>query len=178
MDEVPDQSIETAPIGPQQSLLSRAVAGAAIGAFVNAGIWATVTIVFKLEIGILATLAGICTGVGVALLTRGAQGTVFQAIAVVGALVSILMGKYLSYWFLLRQSIIDQLGPSAAANAQPWSPGVFSSFASHASEVLSGGEVIWILLAVPAAWKCCDLAGRDVERRARVARERRNPAMW
>jgi hypothetical protein len=135
-------------ISPPESVVRPAVVGATVGALVNAALWTSVSALLNLEAGALATLAGVCTGVGVAVSTRGDSGNVSRLIAVLGSLASILVGKYGSYWFLLRKSIIDQLGESAAVNAHPWSQGVVVSFVAHWRESFTTFDIVWVALAV------------------------------
>src|SRR4051812_32874201 len=83
---VPDAVVES-----EQPPILRASIGAVLGGVVSASVWAAVSAFLGVEIGILATLTGICTGLGVAVVSNGARGTPFRLISVVASLLSILL---------------------------------------------------------------------------------------
>jgi hypothetical protein len=151
------------------SPILRASTGAVLGGVLSASVWAAVSAFLGMEIGILATLTGICTGVGVAVVSRGERGTPFRVIAVLGSLLGILLGKYASYWFVLRRSVLEQYGPGALKATAPWAPEFVSSFVENWQASFGGFDLVWIGLAVVAAWKGVDLAAQDVLRRRKTA---------
>ena len=123
--------------------------GAALAAAVLGGVlWGLIVKWFDYEIGIVAWAIGFMAGTAVANVARGARGTHLQAIAVVGALVGILLGKYLSFAFAVQedaQAVGVELGVLSGE--------MFRFFRENLSDVFGLFDLLWIGLAVFTAWR-------------------------
>ena len=91
------------------TLLKAVVAG--LGAAVAGGIvWGLIVKWSEYEVGFVAWGIGFLAGIAVLTATGGRRGVPLQAIAIVSALVGIVIGKYLSYAWVLQEVAEEQTG--------------------------------------------------------------------
>jgi hypothetical protein len=158
-------SVESAAseIGKTEAFSSESVAPAIIVglivAIVGGAIWGGVVIGTGYEIGYLAWGLGGLAGYGVVLAARGQKGLVLQIIAVASSLVGILIGKYASFFYFLKQGVVEKYGADAAQTISLFSPKVFSAFMEVLPRILSGHDALWVILAVITAWRIPKPAG-------------------
>ena len=132
---------------PSGSLLPALGAGL-VAAIVGGVVWGLIVKISDYEVGVVAWGIGFIAGTAVVLATRGAKGPRLQVIAVVSALVGILLGKYLSYAFVLQE----------AADAEGVSIGLLSGdmfrfFREDLEDVFGLFDLLWVGLAVFTAWR-------------------------
>jgi hypothetical protein len=132
---------------PSSSLLPAIAAGLA-AALVGGIVWGLIVKISDYEVGIVAWGIGFIAGTAVVLATRGAKGPRLQAIAVVSALLGILLGKYLSYAFVVQEEA-ESFGESIGLV----SGDMFSFFRDDLDAVFSLFDFLWIGLAVFTAWR-------------------------
>ena len=122
--------------------------GAGVAAGVVGGVlWGLIVKWFDYEVGIVAWAIGFMAGTAVANLARGARGPHLQVIAVAGALVGILLGKYLSFAFAVQedaQAVGVELGVLSGE--------MFRVYRENLSDVFGLFDLLWIGLAVFTAW--------------------------
>ena len=70
-------------------------------------VWGLIVKFSDYEVGIVAWGIGFIAGTAVVFATRGGKGPHLQVIAVVSALLGILLGKYLSYAFVVQDQAED-----------------------------------------------------------------------
>ena len=137
MSERADRSVLVLPVG------------AALAAGVVGGVlWGLIVKWSNYEVGIVAWAIGFMAGTAVANVARGARGPHLQVIAVVGALVGILLGKYLSFAFAVQedaQEVGVELGVLSGE--------MFRFFRENLSDVFGLFDLLWIGLAVFTAWR-------------------------
>lgn len=129
-----------------------AILGAGAAAILGGIVWGIIVVISGYEIGFMATGIGVLTGYAVAKLTR-ARGVPMQVIAVVAALVGILIGKYVTFYGILRELITSEYGAEVAKQVSIFSSDVLTFFLENFTEFLSVYDALWVVLAVIAAWR-------------------------
>jgi hypothetical protein len=132
---------------PSSSLLPAIAAGLA-AAIVGGIVWGLIVKISDYEVGFVAWGIGFIAGTAVVLATRGAKGPRLQVIAVVAALLGILLGKYLSYAFVVQEEV-EAFGESIGL----FSGDMFSFFREDLDVVFSLFDLLWVGLAVFTAWR-------------------------
>jgi hypothetical protein len=132
---------------PSDSLLPALGAGL-LAAIVGGVVWAFIVKLSDYEVGIIAWGIGFIAGTAVVFASRGAKGTRLQVVAVVSALVGILLGKYLSYAFVVQEQADD-----AGVSLGLFSSDMFRFFREDLDSVFGLFDLLWVGLAVFTAWR-------------------------
>ena len=103
------------------------------------------------EVGLVAWGIGFVGGIAVLAATRGGRGRGFQAAAVLCALVGILVGKYLSFIWGLR-NIAENEGAGGVVPAVLSADGI-ELFFENFDFVFDLIDLLWVGLAVFTAWR-------------------------
>jgi hypothetical protein len=111
-----------------------AIAAAAVGAVV----WALIVYYGNYEIGILASGIGALVGITVAFLAKKNVEQQQQIVAVIFGLLGVLAGKYLSFYLFVKKAEAE-LGQDLLG---------YVNF----SDTFKAIDILWIVLAVAAAW--------------------------
>jgi len=130
-----------------------AAIGAAVGALVGAAVFAAIGIATDFEIGYVAVLIGFLAGRGANLGARGAFAPSLQLMAAGFSIFGLVAAKYM----VLAWAIADRYGVS------PVDGRVFSFFADNFGQLLSPFDLLWVALAVGAAFRA--VVPRLAERR-------------
>ena len=125
-----------------------ALAASLAAGIVGGVVWGLIVKWSNYEIGIVAWAIGFLAGTVVAVVAGRARGPHFQAIAVVGALVGVLLGKYLSFAFSVQEDA-DSIGVSIGILSSE----MFRFFRENLSDVFGLFDLLWIGLAVFTAWR-------------------------
>jgi hypothetical protein len=128
-----------------------ALAAAVVAAIVGGAIWGGIVILTDYEIGFMATGIGALSGYAVMFFTEK-KGRPLQFIAVFSSLLGILVGKYISFYAILKDLIRVEYGDVAASQVGVLSDDVVNLFFSAFGELLSPYDLLWIVLAIAAAW--------------------------
>jgi hypothetical protein len=132
---------------PSGSLLPALAAG--LGAAIVGGVvWGLIVKISDYEVGIVAWGIGFVAGTAVVLATRGGKGPHLQVIAVVSAVVGVLLGKYLSYAFVVQEEA-DAAGVSVGLVSSE----MFRFFRADIDNVFGLFDLLWIGLAIFTAWR-------------------------
>ncbi len=137
-------------IGP--STYAAAIVGGSIAAIAGGVLWGLLVIYTEHEYGMAALGLGLLTGAAVAVFSRGVKGVPLQVIAVCASLLGILIGKYFTFFHFLKQAIDSESPVNAAANINLFSMGLIQMFVKNISAMISGYDILWVLLAVVTAW--------------------------
>ena len=132
---------------PSRSLLPAIAAGLA-AALVGGIVWGLIVKISDYEVGFVAWGIGFIAGTAVVLASRGAKGPRLQVIAIVSALLGILLGKYLSYAFVVQDE-----AKSFGANIGHVSGDMISFFREDLDAVFSLFDLLWVGFAVFTAWR-------------------------
>jgi hypothetical protein len=130
----------------------RGLVAGIVAAFVGGAVWAVIVVVSNYEIGVMATGIGLLAGFATVRFA-GAKGLPLQVIAVGSALLGILVGKYLTFFAIVRQLVTEDYGTVAASQVMPFDPQVIQAFIDSLGEFASPYDLLWIVLAVVAAWR-------------------------
>ena len=144
----PESTEAPSPVREPSTSLLPALAAGLVAALVGGIAWGLIVKLSDYEIGIAAWGIGFLAGTAVVFASRGAKGRNLQVIAVVSALVGILLGKYLSYAFVLQEEA-ESVGQSIGL----FSGDMVSFFREDIDAVFSLFDLLWIGLAVFTAWR-------------------------
>ena len=136
------------PVTEPSSSLLPAVAAGLVAAIVGGIAWGLIVKISDYEVGIVAWGIGFIVGTAIVLATRGAKGRPLQVIAVVSALLGILLGKYLSYAFIVQED-----ADAAGIDIGLLSGDMFSFFREDLDAVFGLFDLLWAGLAVFTAWR-------------------------
>ena len=136
------------PVTEPSGSLFPAVAAGLVAAIVGGVVWGLIVKISDYEVGIVAWGIGFVAGTAVVFATRGGKGQHLQVIAVVSALVGVLLGKYLSYAFVLQEQA-DAAGVSIGL----FSSRMFRFFREDLDKVFGLFDLLWVGLAVFTAWR-------------------------
>ena len=144
----PETTGQPSPVSEPSSSLLPAIAAGLVAAVVGGIVWGLIVKFSDYEVGIIAWGIGFIAGTAVVLATRGANGPRLQVIAVVSALLGILLGKYLSYAFVIQEEA-EAFGESIGL----LSGDMFSFFREDLDDVFGLFDLLWVGLAVFTAWR-------------------------
>ena len=133
------------------ALLPAAVGGL-LAAVLGGTVWGGLVVWTGYEIGYVAWGVGVVSGMAVVLFAGGRKGMPLQALAVVSSLLGIAIGKYVTFYHLLKEQVSDEFGVEAAQLISIASSPVLSFFGENFSVLLGGFDILWVLLAVMTAW--------------------------
>ena len=128
-----------------------ALAAGVVASIVGGVLWGLVVLTTDYEIGFMATGIGLLSGYAVLFFTEK-KGLPLQAIAVGSSLVGIVVGKYIIFYSILKDVLISELG-EAAGGISILSGEVVRLFFLSIGELASPYDMLWIVLAVVAAWR-------------------------
>jgi hypothetical protein len=144
----PDATDPPSPVTEPSTSLLPAIAAGLVAALVGGIIWGLIVKISDYEVGFVAWGIGFIAGTAVVLATRGAKGPRLQVIAVLAALLGILLGKYLSYAFIVQEEA-EAFGESIGL----FSGDMFSFFREDLDIVFGLFDLLWVGLAVFTAWR-------------------------
>ena len=143
---VPDAA--PGPVTESPRPLALAIAAGIVAAVVGGVVWGLIVKWTDYEVGIVAWGIGLVSGAAVALAAGRARGPVLQAIAVASALLGILLGKYLSYAFVLQEQA-KEVGVELGL----FSTEIRDFFREDLGSVFGLFDVLFVGLAVYTAWR-------------------------
>lgn len=136
---------------PTGALLLLAVGAGLVAAIVGGVVWGLIVKWTDYEVGFVAWGIGFLVGIAVLAATRGARGPVFQVVAVVCALVGILVGKYLSFVWVLQE--VAERETQGALEIPLFSMDTVELFRDELDTVFDWIDILWVGLAVYTAWR-------------------------
>lgn len=129
-----------------------AALGGVIGALIGGAIWAGIVILTDYEVGFVAWGIGALCGFGVLQLAGTARGVPLQVIAVATSVLGIVLGKYMAFFYYLKEVVEEDYGAEAAAGLTIASQEAIGLFAENFRAMISGYDALWVILAVVTAW--------------------------
>ena len=136
------------PVRAPSSSLLPAVAASLAAGIVGGILWGLIVKWTNYEVGIVAWAIGFLAGTVVVTVTRGARGPRLGVIAVAGALLGILLGKYLSFAFAVQEDA-ESVGLSVGV----LSGEMLRLFRENLNEAFGLFDLLWVGFAVYTAWK-------------------------
>jgi hypothetical protein len=132
------------PVRPLPLVLVAALVAGVVGGVV----WGLIVKWSNYEVGIVAWAIGFLAGTAVVTVAGRARGAHLQGAAVAGALVGVLLGKYLSFAFSVQED-----ARSIGLDIGVLSSEMRSFFRENLREVFGLFDLLWIGLAVFTAWR-------------------------
>jgi hypothetical protein len=129
-----------------------AIIGGILTAIAGGLIWGLITNTTGYEIGWAAWGIGLLAGYGVVMFAKGQGGLRLQLVAALTAVLGIAIGKYLTFFYALKEYVADEYGLEATAELSVLSAGVMQFFADSLGALVTGFDALWMLLAVGTAW--------------------------
>jgi len=133
--------------------LAPAMLGGGLAAAVGGGIWGLIVIGTGYVIGFMAWGIGLLAGYAVVLFSRGRKGVSLQVIAVLSSVLGIAIGKYVTFFHFLKEAIMKKYGPEVASEVSLFSERVVQVFIEGIDSMVSGFDILWVILAVITAWR-------------------------
>ncbi|MBN2191995.1 MAG: hypothetical protein JW751_04205 [Polyangiaceae bacterium] len=134
---------------PTTAELLRAALGGLVGACLGAGIWAAIAVAMDSEIGYVAVLVGFLAGMGVKLAARDKRGGALPHLAVAMAVFGLVLAKYLIFAHYLALAVREETGVEIGYLSRA----SVDLFPSMIAKMLSAFDLLWVFLAVSAAWR-------------------------
>ena len=133
------------------STLPMSILGGVLAAIIGGFIWGMIVKVTNFEIGFMAIGIGALCGYGVRILSGGEGSKQEQIIAVISSLIGILIGKYATFCFVMKDFML-QKNPEMAANISIFLPKVFFIFMAFGLRATLGVlDILFVFLAIRAA---------------------------
>jgi len=127
--------------------------GGIIAAILGGIVWGLIVIASNYEFGFVALGIGLLSGYSVLLLAREKKGITLKIIAVLSSILGILVGKYITYYHFVNEAIVKDYGTEAAAFFSIYSIETIELFIREISYMFSVIDIVFLLLAITAAWK-------------------------
>lgn len=128
----------------------RAALLGAVGALIGAAVWAGIVVATNFEVGYVAVLVGFLAGQGVKLGAGAARGGSLQILAAALAVGGLAAAKHMTVAWTLEISPLDPLA--------------FQALGEVIGKLLSPFDLLWIFLAVGAAYRVPAQVAVAVER--------------
>jgi hypothetical protein len=136
---------------PAAALLLPAILAGLVAAIVGGVVWGLIVKWTDYEVGFVAWGIGFLVGLAVVTATRGARGPVFQVVAILCALLGIVVGKYLSFVWVLQE--VAERATQGAVDFPVFSLDTVDLFLDELGTVFDWIDILWIGLAVYTAWR-------------------------
>ena len=81
------------------------------------------------------------------------KGVPLQVIAVLSSVLGIAIGKYVTFFHFLKEAIMKKYGPEVASEISLFSERVVQVFIEGIGSMVSGFDILWVVLAVITAWR-------------------------
>jgi len=140
-------------VGRATSGIGPGLAGALAAALVGGIIWGYVIIKTDYEVGFLAWGLGFIAGYAVLTLAGGRRSIELQLIASVGAVLGIVIGKYVAYVHFFQDYVRATFGEEFASRVSYFDTQIVRYFVDDFTSLLSGFDIVWCVLAVATAWR-------------------------
>lgn len=155
------------------SSILAALFGGGLAAVVGGVIWGLIVIATGYVIGFMAWGIGWLAGFAVVLFSKGRKGVPLQVIAVLSSVFGIVIGKYFTFFHYLKEEVTKKYGVGAAFNLSIFSERVIQFFIGNIGSMLSGFDILWVILAVITAWRIPKGLGIKLPRQLISARNSR-----
>ena len=128
-----------------------ALAAGLVAAIAGGIVWGLIVKWTDYEVGFVAWGIGFLVGIAVLTAARGARGLELQVVAVVCALVGVLVGKYLSFAWVLQEVAERETRGLIEIPVLSWD--TVDLFFDELGTVFDWIDILWVGLAVYTAWR-------------------------
>ena len=136
---------------PAAARLLPAIGAGLVAAIAGGLVWGLIVKWKDYDVGFVAWGRGLLVGLAIVTATRGARGPVFQVVAVVCALLGVLLGKYLSFAWVLQE--VAEAESQGLVEISVLSRDTFDLFTEELDTVFDWIDILWVGLAVFTAWR-------------------------
>lgn len=136
-----------------------AIIGGILAAIAGGLIWGLIVNTTGYEIGWAAWGIGLLAGYGVVMFAKGRKGLPLQLVAALAAVLGIVIGKYLTFFYALKEYVAEEHGLEATAELSMLSAGVIQFFTDSLGALVTGFDALWMILAVGTAWGIAKASG-------------------
>jgi hypothetical protein len=143
---------------PAAAALLPALAAGIVAAVMGGVVWGLIVKWTDYEVGFVAWGIGFLVGLAVVTAAR-TRGLVLQVVAVLCALLGILIGKYLSFVWVLQNAAADEFGEGV--DIPVFSMDTFDLFRDNLDTVFGWIDLLWVGLAVVTAWRALQPEGPE-----------------
>ena len=130
-----------------------ALVGGFLAAVIGGVIWGWLVIATEYEFGIIAWGIGGLTGFAVVLFSKGRKGVPLQVIAILSSVLGIAIGKYFTFFHFLKEAVAKEHGQEVASDISIFSERAIQFFIENIGSIVSGYDILWVILAVITAWR-------------------------
>ena len=135
------------------SCLGPSCLGGGLAALVGGILWGLVVILTNYEIGYMAIGIGVLCGYAVVLFAKGKKGFPLQMVATVASILGIIIGKYAIFYHYVKEHTLKEYGADFASKVSAFSSDLLKDFIDEGLlSMLSGFDILWVILAIAAAW--------------------------
>jgi hypothetical protein len=138
---------------PAAAALVPALLAGIVAAVVGGVVWGLIVKWTDYEVGFVAWGIGFLVGLAVVTAAR-TRGLVFQVVAVLCALLGILIGKYLSFVWVLQNVADERL--SENVDIPVFSMDTVDLFRNNLDTIFGWIDLLWVGLAVVTAWRALE----------------------
>lgn len=138
----------------ENNVKGRAIGVGLVAAIVAAGLWTLVVLATDYEIGYMALGVGALVGYSMLYASGKRGGKQLQIAAAVLSVVGVLLAKYMIFSYFLAKELAtysESAGTGFFDVLLNYNTPIF--MAEIATELFSGFDILWVLLAVNIAWK-------------------------
>jgi len=146
------------------SSMMPALVGGGLGALVGGVIWGLIVIATGYEIGFMAWGIGLLSGFAVVFFSKGRRGIPLQIIAVLSSVLGIAVSKYVTFFHFFKEAILKKYAVEIASNVSIFSEEVIYIFIDGIGSMVSGFDILWVILAVITAWRIPKGIGLKLEK--------------
>jgi hypothetical protein len=136
---------------PAAALLVPAILAGVVAAILGGVVWGLIVKWTDYEVGFVAWGIGFLVGIAIVTATRGSRGLALQVVAVLCALLGILLGKYLSFAWVLQE--VAERETQGAVEISVLSKDTVDLFRDELGTVFDWIDLLWVGLAVYTAWR-------------------------
>lgn len=136
----------------------RIIGAGLLVAFIGGLIWSLITIVTGYEIGFVATGLGTAAGIIVTRYGEGCNMSIIRLVAIGSSILGIFVGKFTAFYYIFVQTFRETLMAEGLSEVEAsfFSPSlgmVFKTFIQNLPELFGVFGLIWVILAIVAAWR-------------------------
>ena len=135
------------------SNVQSAILGGLVASLIAGFIWGGIILATGYELGIVAWGVGVAVGYGVLIFSKGECGFPQKVAAVGFSFFGILVGKYFTFYVMLKEAVGAEFGPETVEELSVLSPGLFFTYLANLGEVMGPYDLLWIALACISAYK-------------------------
>lgn len=146
-------AISVEPTGSLPIRLVTGGIGGLLAAIIGGLVWALIAKFANSEWSAIALLIGFGCGYGVNVLSQGSKGILFQLTAAATSVFGIFLGKYLTFYLVLKEIVAEDFGAAVASEVSVLSLNTFQYFMETLGELLGFYDILWIGFAIYGAWR-------------------------